>query len=298
MKWDAIGFDWNQARAFLAVAEEGSLSAAARALGQTQPTIGRQITALELDLGVTLFERAGRSVTITDAGQRLRDHAAAMAEAATQFSLVATGQSQQIEGVVRITVSDLFAAYLLPRVLEKLRDLAPKVRVDVVATNDVSDLLHREADIAVRHVRPTAPDLISRRIHDASAEFFAATRYLNRRGRPKTVADLSSHDFVGFGPPEEMIGHLRPMGIDITPEHFKTGSTNGLVAWEYVKHGFGVMVMSSDVGRMSPDVEPLFDGTDAFRFPMWLVTHREVHTAKRIRLVFDLLADELPRLMT
>lgn len=297
MNWQAISFDWNHARAFLAVVETGSLSAAARVLRQTQPTLGRQISAFEEELGVTLFERAGRSLSVTQTGADLAEHVRAMAEAAGRVSLMASGQSQAIEGLVRIAASELFAAHLLPPIVQKLRSIAPKIEVDIVAANTISDLIQREADIAVRNVRPEQPDLIARLIHESSGRFYASKSYVQKRGRPTSMEDLKAHDFVGFGDSAQMLLHLRMLGLELTEAHFKVGSANSLVAWELVKQGLGIAPMSVDVARATPELELLLPDNDPILFPTWLVTHRELHTSRRIRLVFDVLAEELPKAM-
>lgn len=297
MNWQAISFDWNHARAFLAVVEAGSLSAAATVMHQTQPTIGRQITALEEELGVTLFERAGRGLKVTQTGLDLVEHVRAMADAAQRISMVSSGQSQAIEGLVRIAASELFAAYLLPPIISKLRLIAPKIDIDVVASNSVSDLIQREADIAVRNVRPEQPDLIARLIHESSGRFYAAKSYLDKRGRPNNNDDFRAHEFIGFGDAAQMIMHFRHLGIELEESNFKVGSGNSLVAWEMVKQGLGIAPMSVDVARRSPELEVLLPDSDPIIFPTWLVTHRELHTSRRIRLVFDLLADEFPKHM-
>jgi len=297
MNWQSISFDWNHARAFLAVVETGSLSAAARVLNQTQPTLGRQISALEDELGATLFERAGRSLKVTQTGTDLAEHVRAMADAAGRVTLVASGQSQAIEGLVRISASELFAAHLLPPIISKLRIIAPKIVVDVVADNSVSDLIQREADIAVRNVRPEQPDLIARLVHESSGRFYASKSYLKKHARPRSYADLTAHEFVSFGNTEQMLGYFSQLGLDLESGHFKVGSANSLVAWEMVKQGLGIAPMSVDVARKTPEVEALLPQETLILFPTWLVTHRELHTSRRIRLVFDLLAEELPKLM-
>ncbi len=292
MNWQAISFDWNQARAFLATVEEGSLSAAARALGQTQPTLGRQVAALEEELGVVLFERIGRSLTLTQSGVELVEHVRRMGEAATAMSLTASGQSQTIEGEVRITASDIMSAFVLPPALKRLRKAAPRLVIDVVAANDIRDLQRREADIAIRHIRPEQPDLIARLVREATAHFYASTGYIQAHGRPKTTDDLSDHAFVGFGDNPRMLEYLSAIGITLTADNFRIGSESGVVAWEMARAGLGIGVMSDEVGdiagmeRLLPDMEPIV-------FPVWLTTHRELHTSRRIRLVFDLLAEFL-----
>ena len=158
MNWQAMSFDWNQVRAFLATAEEGSFSGAARALKTTQPTIGRQISALEGALGITLVERSVRGLTLTQGGRDLLDHVRAMGEAATLISMVAAGQSQEVTGEVTVTATDLMSAAILPAILATLRQAAPSIRVRVVCSNDIQNLMQREADIAIRHVRPDQPE--------------------------------------------------------------------------------------------------------------------------------------------
>ena len=143
-------FDWTQARAFLAAAELGSLSAAARSLGASQPTLSRQVAAFADDLGVTLFERVGRNLVLTETGAEIAEHLKAMTEMEERVALSASGRSQSVEGLIRITASEIYAAFLLPPVLARLRREAPRLTMEIVATNAVTDLRRREADIARR----------------------------------------------------------------------------------------------------------------------------------------------------
>jgi len=293
MNWNAINFDWNQVRSFLATAEEGSFSAAARVLEQTQPTVGRQVANLEQSLGITLFERVGKSLKLTAAGSELLLHAREMADVASRISMTATSQSQAIEGQVRITASDVMSALQLPPILKQIRRMAPRLEIDVVAANDIRDIQRREADIAIRHVRPTQPDLIAKLVAEATANFYAAPSYLDQVGRPRNADDLAKLDFVGFGDVDTMVGFLNPAGIDVTRQNFRIGSQSGIVSWEMVRHGFGVSVMSDDIAALTPGIERVLPDREPFKFPIWLATHSELHTAKRIRLVFDQLAERL-----
>ncbi len=297
MNWSAVSFDWNQVRAFLATVEEGSLSAAARALGLTQPTLGRQVAALEAALGVMLFERVGRSLQLTASGLDLLDHVRAMGEAASRISLAASGRSQAIEGQVRITASDVFSAHLLPPAIARLRAAAPLIEIDIVAANEIRDLMRREADIAIRHVRPDQPDLIARLVGEETARLYAATAYLDARGRPNGPADLKRHDFVGYGDPMRMLDYLNPLGFGLGRENFRLGSESGVVAWQMVRAGLGMAVMSDAVARGAPEVELVLPDLEPVRFPVWLTAHRELHTSRRIRLVFDLLAEAVADLV-
>lgn len=295
MNWQSNAFDWNQARAFLATVEEGSLSAAARALGLTQPTLGRQVAALEAQLNVVLFERIGRSLALTPSGIELLDHVRMMREAANRISLTASGQSQSIEGKVRITASDMMSAYVLPQAVTLLREAAPLVEIDIIAANDIRDLQQREADIAIRHIRPEQPDLIARLVIEHTARFYASINYLDKFGRPQSMAEMSDHDFIGFGDNERMLEFLNPLGLSLTVKNFRLGSECGFVAWKMAKNDLGLIIMSDEIAQKSPEMEQVLPGMDPVVFPVWLTAHRELLTSRRIRLVFDLLADFLAK---
>lgn len=293
MNWQSITFDWNQARAFLVTAEEGSLSAAARALGLTQPTLSRQVAALEEALGVTLFERVAKSLILTDAGIELAEHVRAMGDAASRVSLAASGQSQQVEGLVTISTTDLMAAYVLPDILRDLRGKAPGVEIKTLCTNSLSDLRRREADIAIRHVEPDHPDLYARKIRNAPARIFAARSFLEKTGKPLTRKDAASMDFIGFDNNQELVGYLRLFGLEVSEANIRLSCPNGVVAWEYVRQGLGLCIMADEIAARCPDVVPAFEDVEPIHFPIWLVTHRELHTSRRIRTVFDHLAEGL-----
>lgn len=293
MNWPSISFDWNQVRAFLATVEEGSLSAAARALNQSQPTVGRQVAALEEDLGVVLFQRVGKSLVLTRAGMELVDHVRAMADAASRISLAATGQSQTVEGRVRITASDTTACWTLPSILLTLRDLAPGIAVDVIASNKIRDLRRREADIAVRHVRPTQPDLIARRLRLDEARFYATPAYFERHGRPTTMEEFDKGVFVGFESAEAMLPYMRDMGLPLVAENFHWVVDSGIAYLEMVRLGLGCGVLTSNLAERVPELEVVMPDLPPVPIETWLATHRELHSSRRIRVVFDLLAEAL-----
>lgn len=293
MNWQAVSFDWNQIRAFLATAEEGSLSAAARALGSTQPTLGRQVAALERDLGVMLFERAGRSLAITQAGQDLLEHVQAMGDAASRISMVASGQSQDVAGTVSITASDLLAAGFLPPVLQKLRQEAPGINIEIVASNRLENLTRRDADIAIRHVQPDQPDLIARRLSDFTAGFYASDTYIARHGLPRTPNDTEGHVFIGPRDTAQMSDFLQRRALHIAETQFKLRSDSGVVMWEMMRAGLGIAVLPGGLWPDADDVQCVFAGLKPVTFPVWLATHRELRTSRRIRLVFDTLAQVL-----
>ncbi|MEM7408827.1 MAG: LysR family transcriptional regulator [Myxococcota bacterium] len=293
MNWETVRFDWNQARAFLATAEEGSLSAAARALDLTQPTLGRQVAALEAELGITLFERVGRSLSLTNSGIELLEHFRAMGDAAARITLAASGQSQAIDGQVRITTTDMVATHILPPMLRRVRDAAPGIDLEIIASNEVRDLHRREADIAIRHVRPEQPDLIARLIGETTARFYAATAYLERHGRPQSAADLEEALFVGGEQPERYVPGLNALGLALDPAQFKITTTSGPAMIELMRQGYGISPLPKAIAAREPLLECVLPELPPIPVPVWLVTHRELHTSRRIRLVYDELAEAL-----
>lgn len=297
MNWQAISFDWNQVRAFLATAEEGSLSAAARALGQTQPTLSRQVSGLEQDLGVTLFERGARAMTLTDAGVELVEHVRAMGEAAVHLSLAATGQSQAIEGHVSITATDMMATHVLPPMLSELRETAPNIVVELIASNDVHDLRKRDADIAIRHARPDQDDLIATLVGNVSAQLYGTDSYLSRAGRATNTDDLPTFDFVGTPPSERFLPTMRALGINLKTEQYKVRTASGTALIELVRKGLGLSFLPRQTAELFPELVPVLSDRISFPIPVWLVTHRELNTSRRIRVVFDVLKVSLAEML-
>lgn len=293
MDWRSVYFDWNRARAFLVTAEEGSLSAAARALGMTQPTLGRQVSALETELGVALFERGGRGLELTPSGLDLLEHVRAMGDAASRFSLTASGQTTSIEGSICITATEVMAAFVLPPILARLRQLEPGIEIELIASNSTSDLKRREADIALRAVRPTQPDLIARKVRGSNFNIYAATSYLHRLGNPTSPEDFSGADFLGINRLSIPIEALNARGFTLTPRNFPVMTEHHLVQWALVKNGLGIGFMTEDVGDAEPMVERALPNLDPFPVEVWLVAHRELKTSRRVRIVYDFLVSEL-----
>ena len=293
MDWRALNFDWNRARGFLVAAEEGSLSAAARALGLAQPTLGRQVSALEEELGVVLFERVGRRLKLTPGGLELLEHVKLMGDGARRISLAAAGQSQLLEGTVRVSTSQAVAMFELPRVLAMLRQLEPGIRVEVIASDTASDLTQREADIALRHFQPTEPNLIAKKIGDSVMQFYATPECLERLGNPTCVDDFSNADFIGYDESDGLTKSLAEHGLPLADRNFPIMSANWLVQWEFVKRGLGVGLMPAHVGDSAPELVRVLPEFVPYSVPRWLVTHRELKSSRRIRFVFDLLAKEL-----
>ena len=295
MDWRSVKFDWNKARAFLVTAEEGSLSAAARALGMAQPTLGRQVDGLEQELGIVLFERVGRGLQLTPGGLELLDHVRVMGDAAGRVSMNALGQSQTLEGRVCISASETYAAVLLPPIIAKLRIMEPDIHVEIVVSNQASDLRRREADIAIRNFRPTEPDLIAKKVGEADAVLYATPDYIEKIGNPTMPQDLRHAHFVNLDHAGMMIKALNKLDLGLTEENFPLLTESYLVMWELVRQGVAIGILDAHIGDADPIVRRVLPDFQPFIFPIWLVSHRELTTSRRIRRVYDYLAEELHR---
>ncbi|WP_291844578.1 LysR family transcriptional regulator [Maricaulis sp.] len=293
MNWNAVAFDWNQIRALLATIEEGSFSAAARALGQTQPTLSRQIAALEADLGITLFERNRRATQPTRAALELVEHVRSMGEAAQRISLTASGQSSTIEGLVTITATNIMASFYLPPIIKRIHEEAPGIRLEIIASNELQDLQKREADIAIRHARPEQPDLIARLVGETTGHLYAHPDYLDRVGRPTCLDHVNRLDFIGFEQNDRVIEHLNAMGLSLTSENFRISSGSSTVHHALAMQGLGVTPMTRDWIDQHSILEEVWPPLPPIPIQTWLVTHRELNTSRRIRVVFDHIANGL-----
>ncbi len=288
-------FDWNHARAFLATAQSGSFSAAARLLGMTQPTVGRQVAALEQELGVVLFERVGRGLELTPTGVDLLEHVRAMSEAAERVSMVAAGRSLSLDGKICITASEVISAHILPPIVGRLRTLHPGIEIELLATNTPSDLRRREADIAVRSFRPTTPGLFARKVRQDNVRLYASPDYLKRIGDPKEPRDLTKAESNGIDRTDALRKGLQALGLELTLANFPIITLNHLVHWELVKAGSGIGIIMEEIGDAEPRVIRALPQLAPITIPMWLTCHSELHTSRRVRVVFDLLTQMLTR---
>ena len=273
--------------------EEGSYSAAARALGVSQPTIGRQISELEQELKVALFERAGRGLVLTPQGRQLVRHVKAMAEAANQLSLASSSHSQSLSGTVRISVSEVLGALVLPNIVKRLHQAEPGIELEILATMDESDLRRREADIAVRLYRPEQGDLIAKKVASTTFYAYATPDYLNQLQLDQREPRLKEAEFIGSDDNAILTHILQQHGHPVSPKTFPIRSNSRLTQWELTKSGVGIGVMSSDVGDREPSVVRVPSILPPTQVDMWLVVHRELRSNLRIKYVFDFLHHQL-----
>lgn len=287
------GIDWAAIPALLAVAETGSLSGAARRLSQSQPTLGRHIRQAEATLGTTLFTRHPRGLTLTEAGAALLPHARAMRDAAAALNLAAGQRDETLRGTVRVTASVLVSYAVLPAILIEARQRHPEIEIELVPSDATENLLFREADIAVRMYRPTQGELITRHVTDLPLGFYAATRYLDRRGRPTQLSDLGDHDLIGYDRSDLILRGMRAGGMHVSREDFALRCDDQATYWQLLRQGAGIGATQCNLGDADPGVERVLPAVPVPTLPVWLSAHRVIRDQPRIRAIYDLLAERL-----
>ncbi|QBF33194.1 LysR family transcriptional regulator [Thalassococcus sp. S3] len=285
--------DWSLVQSFLAVAETGSLSAAAKRLGRSQPTLGRHIRALETHLGADLFHRHARGLTLTETARSMLPLAQAMRDAMGAFTLTAAGQTQAISGTVRVTASVVASHLVLPRLIADLRRKEPDIQIVLIPSDETENLLFREADIAVRMYRPTQLDVVTQRIGQLEIGVFAARSYLADRVPPRTIGDLLDHDLIGYDENDTILQATRDLGWPLEPEDFAVRCDNQATYWHLLRAGCGVGFGQVGIGRADPAVEEVHLDLEIPPLEVWLTAHQTLRHTPRMQRVWDHLSEGL-----
>jgi DNA-binding transcriptional LysR family regulator len=285
---------WDLYRSFLAVLRLGSLSAAGRALGLTQPTIGRQIAMLQAALGGrVLFTRSQTGLMPTAAAHELRPHAEDMAAAAAAFVRMGSGNVEETAGVVRLAAADVIGVEVLPPILSEFRHQYPNTVIELSVSNQMADLLRRDADIAVRMVRPKQKALLAKRAGTIVLGFYAHRRYLERYGYPERLEDLVQHTIIGFDRVAPAAVFFETVPIPVSRELFAFRCDNDLALLAALRSGFGIGMCHTGLARRDPDLLPLLGKQFKVELEIWIVMHNELKRISRMRLMFDHLAVNL-----
>ena len=287
-------FDWALVKSFLAVLDAGSMMGAARRLGAQQPTLSRQVALLEAQLGAPLFERTGRGVAPTALALSVADAARRMAEGADAFALAAAGRRGMAGGTVRISTSDVAAVWLLPPLLAELQQREPQIQIELVASNALTNLLRREADIAVRMVRPAQASLVARKLGDIRIVAAAHQDYLARAGTPRQATELPDHRLIGFDRDDSMLRGFAAMGYPITREQFALRTDDQVAYAQLLRAGGGIGFVAEYGAASWPGVQKLLPKLALPLLPCWLAVHREIRGNPLVRRVYDFLAEALP----
>tara|TARA_R110002020_G_scaffold83397_1_gene206748 strand:+ start:152768 stop:153676 length:909 start_codon:yes stop_codon:yes gene_type:complete len=295
---DQASLSWDHCRSLLSVYRTGSLSAAARALGVTQPTIARHIEQLESVLGgAALFTRSPQGLAPTDAAEALMPHARIMEASAAAMIRAASGPDDALTGAVRITASEVIGIEVLPPILAAVGATHHKLAFELVASNETADLLRRDADIAVRMVQPSQGALIARKIGDIELGMFARRDYLERRGTPTSLNDLSDHALIGFDHETTGVQGLRAKGFELHRDMFSLRTDSDVAQFTCIRAGLGIGICQVGLVMHDPRFVRLFPDEMTFSLETWVTMHEDLRGNRRIRLVFDHLVDGLTRYM-
>ncbi len=285
--------DWNFYASFREVMRQGSLSAAARTLGLTQPTLGRHVAALEAELGVALFTRSPQGLTPTSAAADLLPRVEEMHAAAQAAARAVSGGPANETGVVRITASEIVGGVVLPPILATFREAHPGIIVELVLTNRNEDLLRRDADIAVRMVRPAQAALIARRIGAVAIGLFAHRGYVEAHGLPTTVEEIANHPLIGFDRDEVSLRSLQDAAAFVHRDRFAFRCDSDLAQLAALRAGYGLGGCQLGIAAAEPDLIPVLPDQVRFELEMWLAMHEDLKPVGRVRTMYDFLAAEL-----
>ncbi|MCF1744997.1 LysR family transcriptional regulator [Paradevosia shaoguanensis] len=285
--------DWSLWRSFAAVVETGSLSAAARELGLSQPTLGRHVEALEQSLGVVLFERTLTGFKPTETALRLYEPVRGAQRALAEAALMAEGAQPGLNGTVRITASEVVSHFVLPQLLVPIRAQFPDIAIEIVPTDSAENLLLREADIAIRMFRPTQLELVTRKLGELPIVCCAHESYLARRGTPQTTEELYGHDLIGLDRSDLLIRAASGMGFALTRDDFRLRTDDQPLAWQLTRAGLGIAFAQQGLVETTPGMRALLPQLQIPALEVWLTTHRELFTSRRIRAIYDALGAAL-----
>ncbi|MCF8505769.1 MAG: LysR family transcriptional regulator [Caulobacter sp.] len=285
--------DWNLYASFREVMRQGSLSAAARTLGLTQPTLGRHVAALEAGLGVALFTRSPQGLTPTSAAADLLPRVEEMHAAAEAAARAVSGGAGGETGVVRITASEIVGGVVLPPILAAFREIHPGVTVELVLTNRNEDLLRRDADIAVRMIRPDQSALVARRIGTIGIGLFAHRRYVEAHGLPRTIDEIADHPLIGFDRDVASLRALESAAPFLDRDRFAFRTDSDLAQLAALRAGFGLGGCQLGIAAAEPDLVRVLPDLVWFELEMWLAMHEDLRGVSRVRAMYDHLAAAL-----
>ncbi len=286
---------WDLYRSFLAVAETGSFTAAARRLKTTQPTVGRQIAALEAQLGAALFTRSPRGLVLTSTGQEVVASAETMAAAAAAAERGSSAAAEGESGAVRLAAGDLGGVEVLPPILADFSQAHPRIEVELVLSAHNEDLLRGHADLAVRLARPTQRSLLARRLGSVRVGLFAHRRYVERFGLPLTLADLRLHRAIGFDRDFHVMRTSGPVAAAMRREDFGFRTDSVAAQLAALRAGIGITACQLPIARRDPDLIPVLENEMSFDREVWLVMHEDLRRLRRVRLLFEALDDGLSK---
>jgi DNA-binding transcriptional LysR family regulator len=278
---------WDDQRAFLAVLEEGSFSAAARSLGLAQPTVRARIEALEAMLGTTLFTRSVHGLTPTEAARSMGPAARAMAHASAAFIRSATADAGEATGSVRISVPEFVGVHVIAPMLASLGERYPAIRVELDLDNMEADLLEQQVDIAVRMFPPKQMALVAKKVPTIGIGFYAATDYLAKHGTPTSLAEMMRHRLIGPDRSRADLAVAARIFPEIDRQTFALSTDSHPAALAAARAGVGIAVVQCHVGDKDDQLCRILPDLEVASLDTWIVTHENLRDVPRVRAVFD-----------
>ncbi|MGI9328282.1 MAG: LysR family transcriptional regulator [Pseudomonadales bacterium] len=289
----AFELDWNLVRTFVAVADGGSLAAASRQLGLAHPTVARHIQQLEERLGLVLFDRTSHGLNANADGARLAAQALAMQREAIAFKRLSESVREQPMLQVRVTVSELMLELIPPMLAPGLGPAGElATSVEFIVANEQLNLLERQADLAVRHVRPQQQDLICRRLGAVAMIACASKSYLERHPAP-LLTQPERHWFIDGATRSRFRNGAASVGLHFSDEQIAFRSESMLAQRSAALAGWGVAALPETMLRVEPELVALADGAAAVDIEVWLVARPEIRNARQLKTAYDSLGDLL-----
>lgn len=287
---------WDLLRVFLAVADTGSLTRAAEALGSSQPTVGRQVAELEASVGLPLVVRSPRGIALTEAGRGLAAHAARLAAGLGEALRGLRGDQQGLRGTVRVAAAPPIGAFALPPILADLQRRHPGLVFELDVDLRAADLLTADADVAVRMFAPVQLDLVRRAAGAIPLACYASRAYVEARGAPATLDEAlaGGHAVIGFDRSAWGDQAYRRLDPRLTRERLAFRADDFTVQVAAARAGLGILPMQRPIARRFPELVEVAAGLALPDLPMWVVAHQDVLAAPAIRATFDALAAALP----
>ena len=287
--------DWGLYRYFLAVANAGSLTAAARHLGVSQPTVGRQIQALEEIIGARLFDRANSGYVLTGPGEAIIELARAIENQALAIERRIAGEDGRVEGRVRVSAAEGLSTYWLAPRLPELRERYPDIEIELVVGSAALDLVRREADIVLRIGDPRSEDLVGRRLGQVHFGLFAAEGYIAAKGLPERPDQLAEHAVIESTGAIADLAQARRLRDLAGAAPAPVLCNNLMTQFAALQAGVGLMALPLYMAQAVPGLRRLLAEDFDVALDLWLLVHRDLRPMARIGVVFEFLAEALRR---
>jgi DNA-binding transcriptional LysR family regulator len=286
-------WNWDNLNLVLTVARGGGLKPAAAALKIDTSTVFRRLNTVERRFGARLFERLPRGYVPTAAGQRAIDAAERMEAEALELDRVLTGRDERLEGRLRVTCSETIAHQILVPHVVAFAKAHPGVAVELLLDDRVLALSRREADIAIRPTRPSEGDLFGRRLAAVAWAFYGAPAYFKEATRPRRLADLARHRFVGWDEGIAGVQAAQWLARTIPASAIVFRSNRLVVQMAAVAEGIGLALLPCYLGDREARIVRAMPPVAELERELWLVTHEDLKATARVRAFMDLVGARL-----